>query len=144
MRMLPKGLLGVRNRKGQAMVETALIAPIVLILVMGVWEFGRAWNIYQTITDAAREGARVSAIANADQTMPADTVTSNIHGSLALASLDTTKATINVTGFRAGIGQPTVVSIAFPYDFSLIGYFLAWTTGQRSITLDTTVRMRNE
>ena len=47
-----------RGRKGQALAEFALILPVLFLLIAGIIEFGRAWNIKQAVTDAAREGAR--------------------------------------------------------------------------------------
>jgi Flp pilus assembly protein TadG len=41
--------------------EAALVLPIVFMLLFGIIWFGRAYNIYTTITYAAREGARVAA-----------------------------------------------------------------------------------
>ena len=121
-----------------------LLAPILLLLIMAVWEFGRAWNVYQTMTDAAREGARMSVVANADPTLPTDVVETTIHNALAAAKIDTTQVLINKSGFRLGIGVPSLVSITLPYQFGVVGYLLSWTTGQKSITMNTTVLMRNE
>jgi len=45
------------DRKGQALVEFALALPLVLILVLGVLEFGRAFQTKIVLTNAAREGA---------------------------------------------------------------------------------------
>lgn len=47
-----------RDERGGAMVEFAIVVPLLMLFVMGIVEFGRAWNTYQVITDAAREGAR--------------------------------------------------------------------------------------
>jgi Flp pilus assembly protein TadG len=47
-----------RDDTGAAALEFAIVLPLLLALVLGVFEFGRAWNIHQTITDTAREGAR--------------------------------------------------------------------------------------
>ena len=53
----------LRRRKltetGQSMVEMALLLPIFLGLVLSVIEIGRAWSVKQSLTIAAREGARV-------------------------------------------------------------------------------------
>ncbi len=53
---------GMRNRarddRGQALVEFALVAPILILMVVAVWEIAHAWQAYQTITDAGREAAR--------------------------------------------------------------------------------------
>ena len=53
-----------RNRKGQALVEMALVLPILLLLVVGMLEFARAWNLHQVMTDAVREGARRAVLAD--------------------------------------------------------------------------------
>lgn len=52
--------IGERAR-GQAVVETALVIPILLLLIAGVVEIGVAANEYMTFHDAAREGARFGA-----------------------------------------------------------------------------------
>lgn len=49
---------------GAAAAEFAIILPILVVLVMGIVEFGRAFNTQITLTGAAREGARVMAIHN--------------------------------------------------------------------------------
>jgi Flp pilus assembly protein TadG len=48
-----------RQQLGQTMVEMAFILPIFLAIVFAIIEFGRAWATKQSITLAAREGARV-------------------------------------------------------------------------------------
>ena len=52
-----------RGRQGQAAVEFALVLPVLLLLMVGVLEFARAWNLHQTLTDAVREGARRALLA---------------------------------------------------------------------------------
>jgi Flp pilus assembly protein TadG len=49
------------KRRGTAVVEAAVIMPVVLVLLMGVWEVGRFIQITQILDNAAREGARVAA-----------------------------------------------------------------------------------
>lgn len=43
-------------------VEFALLAPILIMLLLGIMEFGRAYNVQVSLTNAAREGARSVAI----------------------------------------------------------------------------------
>jgi hypothetical protein len=52
-------MLGHRVR-GQSMVEFAVLAPIFFMLLLGTIDLGRAVYIYNTISDAAREGARAA------------------------------------------------------------------------------------
>jgi len=49
---------GGHQQKGSTILEAALTLPIVFSILFGILMFGRAYNIYQTITDGAREGAR--------------------------------------------------------------------------------------
>ncbi|MGA7105290.1 MAG: TadE/TadG family type IV pilus assembly protein [Candidatus Deferrimicrobiaceae bacterium] len=51
-----------KTERGQGLVEFALLVPIMLLLVIGIAEFGRAWMMRNILTGAAREGARVAAV----------------------------------------------------------------------------------
>jgi Flp pilus assembly protein TadG len=53
-----------RSERGAVAVEFALVLPVLLLLVMGIMEFGRAYNAQLSLTHAAREGVRVMAISN--------------------------------------------------------------------------------
>ncbi|MBI2815354.1 MAG: pilus assembly protein [Acidobacteria bacterium] len=50
--------------RGTELFEFALIAPLLLTLLLGIVWFGRAYNVYQSITRAAREGARYAVLPN--------------------------------------------------------------------------------
>lgn len=54
------------NQRGAALIETAITIPLVLLVSISIFEFGRAYQTWQVLTNAAREGARVSILA--DQT----------------------------------------------------------------------------
>jgi len=49
------------DSRGTEIAEAAIVLPLVFMLVLGIYWFGRAYNIYATITHAAREGARAAA-----------------------------------------------------------------------------------
>lgn len=51
-----------RIRRGAAIVEMAVVSPLLLTMVFGVIEFGNSFMVRQMLTNAAREGARVAAI----------------------------------------------------------------------------------
>ena len=51
-----------RDERGQAMVEFALVLPILMALLLGIIQFGIVFNNYITLTDAARAGARKAAV----------------------------------------------------------------------------------
>ena len=54
----------VRGERGSNAVEFGLVVPILLILVLGIVEFGHAFQVQGTLSAAAREGARVMALQN--------------------------------------------------------------------------------
>lgn len=53
------------SERGAAAVEFALLVPILIMIILGIVEFGRAYNVQVSLTNAAREGARSMAISNA-------------------------------------------------------------------------------
>jgi Flp pilus assembly protein TadG len=130
------------GRRGQALVEFALILPLLLLLVFGIIEFARAWNQYQVLTDAAREAARTAVIDNA--TMTQDSVLGVVQDALTRARMDYSSATVTLTGWRAGRGTLAQVEIAYPFTFTWLRPFIAWSDAAAAITLRTRFVMRNE
>lgn len=53
-----------RGERGAAAVEFALVLPLLLALLFGIAEFGRAYHVQSTLSGAAREGVRVYALSN--------------------------------------------------------------------------------
>ena len=53
----------VRDRgRGQAMVEFALIVPIFILLLVGLFDLGRAVFVYNAVNNAAREAGRLAIV----------------------------------------------------------------------------------
>jgi Flp pilus assembly protein TadG len=50
------------TRRGQALVEFALVIPIFLLVLVAIFDLGRAVFAYNTLTNAAREGARMAIV----------------------------------------------------------------------------------
>jgi Flp pilus assembly protein TadG len=46
---------------GAALVEMALVVPLLLLMIVGIWATARAWNVHTTMDHAVREAARVGA-----------------------------------------------------------------------------------
>ncbi len=58
-------MTGQRRRdrsRGQSLVEFSLVIPIILLVIVGFFEIGRAVFAYNTIANAARQGARVAVV----------------------------------------------------------------------------------
>ena len=52
----------LNEERGQTMAELALVLPVLLVLLLGIAQFGVAFNNYISLTDAVRAGARVAAV----------------------------------------------------------------------------------
>jgi Flp pilus assembly protein TadG len=134
--------IGAEDTSGQALVEFALVAPLLLLLILGMVDFARAWSAYEVITYQARQGARMAVVAN-PTTAEADVVQA-IRDGLTNGSLDPDQATIVISGFRAGRGTPASVQIDYPHSLVFGGRFLDWLTGSEDLVLSTQFVMRNE
>lgn len=133
---------GVWGRRGQAAVEFALVLPFLLIMLVGIIEFGRAWNEHQVITDAAREAARKGAIW--DESVTEQDIRDVAESALARAGIDPGTATIALDNWDGDAGEKLTVSIDLPYQFTFFGPLVKWSTGQSNIVLKTSFSMRNE
>lgn len=132
-----------RDQRGQALAEFALVVPLLLILVIGIIEFGRAWNARQVITDAAREGARLAVVQ--DPTVDQATVDTRIRDALRRAAIDPATATITLDASRWRLtGEVMTVSVAAPYRFTFLGPLIGLVAGSDQVTLTGTAVMRNE
>lgn len=50
------------SERGQAIIELALTLPLLLLVVLGIFDFGFMFQRYEVVTNAAREGARVAVL----------------------------------------------------------------------------------
>ena len=81
----------IRNRRGSAVVEMALVLPFLLLLVFGITEFGRAWMTVNVLQTAAREGARLAVVTAPDVTA----VTARATAVCAAAAITPTDITVS-------------------------------------------------
>jgi Flp pilus assembly protein TadG len=66
-----------RKSRGQAMVEFALLSTLLFLLLMGIFDFGRAIAVYINIAEAAHEGARQLVLRSNHNSQPPDPVIIN-------------------------------------------------------------------
>lgn len=137
----PRRLLG--SERGTAIVEFALIAPLLFLLVFGIVEFGRALNYYNDLTQLAGQGARAAVVsrnpdgsavgtANADcpepatgartiqcqiaSTYPTDSELKN-GISVCLGKMDPTTKVISDPNPKLNVGDPVTVRTKFRFHF---------------------------
>ncbi|MDQ0690148.1 TadE family protein [Arthrobacter sp. W4I7] len=101
------------SERGAAAVEFAILLPLLLMLVLGTIEFGRAYNAQITLTNAARDGVRVMAIAN-------DPASAKIAAKNAAASVSTSIPTSDVTLSTDACSTGSQVTLTIKYNLSTI------------------------
>ena len=101
------------SERGAAAVEFALLLPLLLMLVLGTIEFGRAYNAQITLTNAARDGVRVMAIAN-------DPTSAKTAAKNAAASVSTTIPTSDITLSTNACSTGNQVTLTIKYNLSTI------------------------
>jgi Flp pilus assembly protein TadG len=112
-------MIDPRSERGVAAVEFAIILPVLLLLLLGIIEFGRAFQVQATLAAAAREGVRVMAIE--DDAAAARAATRTAAGGLDPGLTD---ADIGVAPAScvAGAGNATVtITYRQPFFTSLFG-----------------------
>ena len=122
--------------RGAAVVELAVVLPLLLTLVFGIIEFGWIFMVRETLVNASREGCRVAVLQGSIQ----QDVTDQVNASMAGAGL--TNYTVQITSSTPS--NPTeTVKVLIPYaDVSLLaGYFFG---GSTDFNLSATTVMRKE
>ena len=83
-----------RDDRGAALVEAAIVMPLLLMLTLGIWSTARAWNVHNVLDHAAREAARFGAV---NQPFNSAEVLTIAQGEVTGASIDWTLITTQCT-----------------------------------------------
>jgi Flp pilus assembly protein TadG len=100
-----------KREGGQSLVEFALVLPIFLLVLFAIVDFGMAFHAWITVTNSAREGARLGAV-RADSTDIEQRVRDTAD------SLDQEDLSVSVSNAEGVPGESVVVDVS--YDYSLI------------------------
>lgn len=102
------------SERGAALVEAAIILPLVIMLIFGLVAFGRGYNAKVTATHAAREGVRVLAVTQDNGLGEAAALN-------AAGSLNTALLSISSTACNPGDPTSLTVDYVFSYDIPVFG-----------------------
>lgn len=126
----------MKSEKGQALVETALMLPLVLMILFGIADFGRIFHAYLTLDHAGREAGRLASLKNEDSVI--ETKIKN-----SIAGLDESKLTIQIhPSDSSNRASGTDATILLTYKIDLITPFIGSLASP--ITLSDTTVMRVE
>ena len=97
----------LKKKRGQAIVEFALILPVFILILLGIMEFGLVFHQYLVVTAASREGARVAALGGSD----AETLTMV---NTSAVSINAGQLTTTITPANRVKGQTVSVQVTNP------------------------------
>jgi Flp pilus assembly protein TadG len=112
--------VAARDERGAAVVEFALVLPLLVLFTFGIIEFGRAYSAKIELTAAVREGARAAAIAKsacADPAKVQECVEEAVRG--AASGIDTGSVTLDTakTTLCDAVPTPTNAEVTATYPF---------------------------
>ena len=140
----------LKSARGAALLETALTLPLILLVSVSIFEFGRAYQTWQVLTNAAREGARVAVLPNE----PVADVTARVRNYMQggqLPNWNTANVLVTPTtiSFGAGTAPASLVTVNYPFQFILLNPVARLVVGNTSLgaaafTMTASSEMRNE
>lgn len=106
------------RQRGDSLVELAIILPVLLLILMGILDFGRAAYAYNVVANAAREGSRYAMVAPTDIAGIQSAVWSKTPG------LDPAHLAVHIS-----YPDTSTVAVEVSYDFYLVTPMLATALG---------------
>ena len=137
----------MRSERGAALVEAAMIMPMILLISVGIFEFGRAYQTSQVLTNAAREGARLAVLEGRTDTDVRARVNKYVTDG-GLTALSDGNIQVNRTVPLTATTTASTVTITYPFEFMMLNPIVRMVTPASStgapITLTASTLMRNE
>jgi Flp pilus assembly protein TadG len=119
---------GERRERGAALVEFAFVLPVLLLIVLGIIDFGRAYGAKQELIHATREGVRVYVVTQ-------DYGEARAAFDAAATGLDPARVVKVSIPDSCTPGESVAVSATYSFDF--IGW---WGSGNKNITSEAVMR----
>jgi Flp pilus assembly protein TadG len=135
-----------RGERGAALIEAAITVPVILLISVGIFEFGRAYQTQQVLTNAAREGARLAVLEGPTDADVRTRVNSYLTGggltALADGNIDVNRAV------PLGSATASRITVNYPFSFMVLNpvvrLVVPTSTTGRNITMSAQALMRNE
>jgi Flp pilus assembly protein TadG len=136
------------NEKGAALLEAAITIPMILLITVGIFEFGRAYQTWQVLTNASREGARMAVLEGPTDADVRARVNSYLKGG-GLAELSATNVLVVRNEALVGSSTGSRVELSYPFQFMMLNPVVrliapADTKTGAPITMKAATLMRNE
>jgi Flp pilus assembly protein TadG len=112
-----------KNEEGAGLVEFAILAPLLVILLFGLLEFGLSLYAKEVLTNASREGARFGVV-YCNPRKNSTEIRNKVQEYLTKSGFTDT-ASIDVTGAGGTNGSQLTVMVSYPYTFEVLPGFFA-------------------
>ena len=138
----------MKGEKGAALLEAAITVPIILLISVGIFEFGRAYQTWQVLTNAAREGARMAVISGTTDAAITTRVRNYMQAGQ-LSNYGTATVTIQRGIALTGADTASSIQIDYPFQFMVLNPVVRLvapsdTRTGAPITMRSSALMRNE
>ena len=139
-----------KRERGAALIEMALTLPLLLLLSVSVFEFGRAFQTWQVLTNATREGARVAVLPGTSDDAVSTRVQDYLEaGQLPSASFASVLIARDVAISIGGTDtSASTVTVNYPFEFIVLQpiarLVVPGTDVGEAITMSVSATMRNE
>ncbi|MDH8677312.1 TadE/TadG family type IV pilus assembly protein [Fusibacter bizertensis] len=125
----------LKNENGQSMVEFALIVPLLLLIIVGIIEFGFMFSGYLTLTNASREAVRTISLGRSDSA-------AILRANDTIVNLDKDQMLVKIDPSDAAREQGDSVTVTITYDYTFLTPFMeAIFGGDFQIEVSTTMRV---
>jgi Flp pilus assembly protein TadG len=128
-----------KKQEGVSLVEFSVLAPLFVVLLFSLVEFGMSVYSKEVITNASREGARLGVVYATPRKTTSDIKTA-VQGYLTKSGFTATP-TIAVTGAGGASGSQLTVNITYPYTFQVLPHFVSSLTGTLNLNAKTIMLM---
>ena len=139
-----------RSERGAALLETAITLPLLLFVCIGIIEFGRLYQTWQVMTNAAREGARIAVLPTQVNGGPEARVRQYLDsgGLKSDSTVGVNVTPMNVSLGSGGTASGSQVTVTYPFTFMVLQpiaqLVVSGSTVGAPITITTAATMRNE
>ena len=141
----------LRRQEGAALIEAAFTLPLMLFVCIGILEFGRAYQAWQVVTNASREGARIAVLPGMDDAAVTSRVKTYLEaGALDKASVAAVVIQRNTTVSIGGTSTASAskVTVNYPFEFMVFQpvaqLVVSGSTVGTPLTMSASTTMRNE
>jgi Flp pilus assembly protein TadG len=109
------------SERGAELIEFAIVLPILMLLVAGIFDFGMMFRTFEAVTNAAREGARVAVLPGYEQNVDVESRVNAYLNASGLNNANTVTSPNITVATSAGTFTARQVTVTYNYAFVVLG-----------------------